>query len=402
MSRGRWRSAALPLCGAVLLGMAGCGDSISAPPEGFVFATVSAGGVHTCGVAGDGGVYCWGAGSQGELGDAQIQASVRPVRTTLNRTALDVRVGGAHACAVTIDWQLHCWGWNVYGQLGVGGTMNQGIPIPLEPVRSYRSVAAGWYHTCALDAAGEAFCWGRNDQGQLGTGTVSAGATDRPVRVAGDVRFSSISAGAFHSCGVAVDGRIFCWGLNHLGQLGTGSALSSTVPVPVAAAGPFTQVSAGFTHSCAISAAQQVYCWGSSVHGELGLGILSGVALPGTVAPEPVPGISTVRDVSAGLHVTCAADQQFVYCWGRGEYGQLGLGSHRDHARPQRVLEPSPGFAQAFGTLGIERVSARGVTHTCAVASAGGAYCWGEGTQGQLGTGRTIAHTPQRVMGGVQ
>jgi alpha-tubulin suppressor-like RCC1 family protein len=378
---------------------ASCSDPLSAPPDGFIYASVSAGGQHTCGMAPDGGIFCWGAGAQGELGDGRTTPSAQPVRVSLERAALDVSAGGSHSCAVTRENELFCWGWNRFGQLGLGTLLNQGAPVRVDPVRGYRSVSAGWYHSCALSQAGEAFCWGRNDQGQLGSGAADGAPVTQQVAVAGGLRFASLSAGGFHTCGVSMDGRVFCWGLNHLGQLGSGTAVSSAVPVEVAGGGRYSRVSAGLSHSCAVTAARQAQCWGSSTHGELGTGGTAAAALPGSLVPVTVEQITAVRDVSAGVHVSCATSDTFAYCWGRGEFGQLAVGSHRDFALPQRIVEPVPSFAQVSSVLGLERVSARGATHACAIGSAGDVYCWGEGSQGQLGVGRAIAMTPLRVLG---
>jgi alpha-tubulin suppressor-like RCC1 family protein len=375
----------------------GCGDPLSAPPPGFVYSSVTTGNEHTCGLSPDGGVFCWGAGTRGELGDSLARGSTKPVRVRIDRTVLQVSSGGSHSCLVSRALEVFCWGWNVFGQLGLGSSSNQGVPVRVSPDRPYRSVSAGWYHSCALSDAGAAYCWGRNDQGQLGNGQTADSTV--PVAVAGGLRFASISAGGFHTCGITVtDATAYCWGLNHLGQLGAGDAVSSREPRRVAGNMRFHQVSAGLSHSCGV-AQQAAYCWGSSVYGELGTGALTGPLLPGSTVPELVEGIRSVRDISAGVNVSCAAADDFAFCWGRGQFGQLGIGSHWDYSRPQRVLEPGPAYAQEIGTIGFETISARGLRHACGIGNLGDVYCWGEGGSGQLGSGHGVSLVPLRVMG---
>ena len=49
-----------------------------------------------------------------------------------------------------------------------------------------------------------------------------------------DLRFTSLSAGFAHTCGIAQDDRLWCWGRNEYGQLGDGSNASGATPVAVA------------------------------------------------------------------------------------------------------------------------------------------------------------------------
>ncbi|MFZ4385475.1 MAG: hypothetical protein ACOYOM_11085, partial [Chloroflexota bacterium] len=67
---------------------------------------------------------------------------------------------------------------------------------------TFTSIATGGFHTCGLNGAGTAYCWGYNASGQLGDGTT----TNQPVPVAvsGSRTFSTISAGTAHTCGVTI------------------------------------------------------------------------------------------------------------------------------------------------------------------------------------------------------
>jgi alpha-tubulin suppressor-like RCC1 family protein len=53
------------------------------------------------------------------------------------------------------------------------------------------------------------------------------------VAVSGGLTFTSISAGRFHTCGVATGGAAYCWGANDVGELGDGTTTFRLVPVPV-------------------------------------------------------------------------------------------------------------------------------------------------------------------------
>jgi alpha-tubulin suppressor-like RCC1 family protein len=391
------RTTGLILMGTAVVLAAACaegavGPEAGAPPEGFLYSDLSTGGEHTCGVAPTGVVYCWGRGDRGALGDNQLRAASGPVRVLLDRAAVATSAGFGHTCAVTSDQEVHCWGWNIRGQLGIGDRFDQATPVSVAGDRRFIAVSAGGAHSCALDPGGQAFCWGENGQGQLGNGTSQDALV--PVPVATADRFSAISAGAQHTCAITVDGEGRCWGLNHRGQLGTGSLSTSFQPETVAGGLTFRSISAGSSHSCGLAADRRVYCWGENGHGQLGNGSVSQPGQPGAVRPVPIIRPAQADHVSAGyLHSCAVATNGDGYCWGRGEDYQLGVGSRLDHTVPQRIADTDIRFAA---------ISAGGLRHTCAMSRQGGAYCWGVGDMGQLGTPAvSLSPVPIRVSGGL-
>ncbi len=86
-----------------------------------------------------------------------------------------------------------------------------------------RGVAAGGAHTCAIAADETVLCWGANDDGQLGTDGASSSI---PSPVPGLTKVVQLAAGASHTCARHEDRTISCWGGNTAGQLGDGDALS--------------------------------------------------------------------------------------------------------------------------------------------------------------------------------
>jgi alpha-tubulin suppressor-like RCC1 family protein len=87
------------------------------------------------------------------------------------------------------------------------------------------------------------------------------------------------------------------------------------------------------------------------------------------------------RTVSAGASHTCrVAAGGAAYCWGDNTAGELGTGDGRSHARPAAVT----------GDLVFASLSA-GDGFTCGVTASGVVYCWGRNPHGQLGS-----RAPQR------
>jgi alpha-tubulin suppressor-like RCC1 family protein len=115
---------------------------------------------------------------------------------------------------------------------------------------------------------GEGYCWGWNESGELGVDSVTSAVVPTPVT--GNLRFTSISVGGVHSCGITVGGTLYCWGSNEEGQLGVGDAADHSTPALVDAGLTFTSVSAGVAHTCGITLESELYCWGRNLSGELG------------------------------------------------------------------------------------------------------------------------------------
>jgi alpha-tubulin suppressor-like RCC1 family protein len=264
------------------------------------FAVLSAGGLHSCALTPDGAAYCWGSGAQGQLGNNSSGVGVRldvptPVSGGLAFDSLDA--GGLHTCGVASGGAVYCWGSDGSGALGTAAdeTCDDGLgnvfpcsptPTAVTSALAFASVSAGVAHTCAVARDGAAYCWGRNVDGQLGDGSTSTSPV--PVAVIGDLQFVAVSAGNFHSCGLTASGAAYCWGGNHRGQLGDGSVSGRASPTLVSGGLDFISVSAGGAHTCGLTQAGAVYCWGTNADGALGVETTSEVCIDVPCSLTPV------------------------------------------------------------------------------------------------------------------
>ncbi len=352
-----------------------------------LFVAVSAGQDHTCALGADGTAYCWGANDAGQLGAGVADGGPHtvPERVRGGIAFRAIAAGHRHSCGLTADGRAFCWGYGGTGQLGQGALRDSATPVPVGGDLRFTSVSAGGTHTCAVTSAGKAYCWGGNWHGQLGNGSV-AGDQDTPccdkapTPVAVDVAFRHVSAGGIHTCGVTEVGEAYCWGASQDGRLGSGNE-SSDRPTPVRAAVgvDFSAVSARGLNTCGISTRSDLYCWGRGQEGQLG------ILTPPPAADRPVRVETPVRfrAVSVGTYYVCAlGGDRRVYCWGANRYGQLGDGSREPRLVPRATVGRN---RYRFVSAGGNEFSG----HACALTVDGAVFCWGDNRRGQLGDGST-------------
>ena len=251
------------------------------------------------------------------------------------------------------------------------GPAPQADVVPLATAPNFRLVTTGGYHACGIATDGRGFCWGDNFYGTLGDGT-KVNRASASVEIAGGHHWLDLSAGLDHTCGVATDSLAYCWGLGSLGELGDGQADVHGTPRAVAGTGHFKQVNTGDHHSCAITAANRVFCWGYNIDGQVG----DGSFVYERLTPVPIAGTVRLKRVIAGGRHTCGVTTtNQVWCWGAGEVGQLGDGT-------TSFRRPTPKLV--LGGLSFVQVTA-GDNHTCGITSDRKGYCWGGNLKGQLG-----------------
>lgn len=227
---------------------------------------------------------------------------------------------------------------------------------------------------------GNLACWGNNTLGQLGERRESSFPTPRRVdgfAGATDVTLTSEALCARTASGVQCRGTV------------TPLAPSSQTPAPVAAFVDAVQIEVANQFGCYRTAKGTVSCWGSNLLGQLGRGDApdpntkvpmkvdgeGNVALQGKLPAGssgdlgPVANLSDATAITVGSSFACAIrGDKSVVCWGSGSSGQLGDG-RSGNGTTSPVPAPVPGLAN------VTAIDA-GSAAVCAVAS-GAVYCWG-------------------------
>ncbi|MBX3270224.1 MAG: hypothetical protein KF729_08180 [Sandaracinaceae bacterium] len=340
---------------------------------------------HTCAARAPDDLRCWGLNTEGQIGDGTTSPAPSPFRHALSGVTM-ASGGAAHTCAVSASG-LACWGANEQGQLGIGAAgARRTSPASVGGLPSAPTdLALGANHTCAI-ASDRLFCWGDDRSGQLGGGAVSATPVPSPREVALPAAPVQVSAFGGHTCARVRDGRVYCWGENADGQVGSGT-IGADIPTPteVPEARGASHVAAGTTHTCAIVGAD-VLCWGNNNLGQLGDGTMG----PSRGRPMPtMPLGAAALQIALGSTHSCARTAAQVFCWGDNFSGQTG--SPTGGATGWRVLEPA-----AVSGLGATDEVVGGSNHSCARTGAS-VSCWGSNTDGQLGSAGADTHVPRAV-----
>ena len=280
---------------------------------------------------------------------------------------------------------------------------------------SSSSLAMGYNHACGILDNGSVKCWGADSAGRLGQGTDTQVIGDAPGEM-GDAlavtslgtgrTATSISAGlpssSAHTCAVLDDGSVKCWGWNDNGQLGIGNTTTmgdaadkigdNLAAVDLGTGRTATDVSVGDRFSCALLDNGDVKCWGRNQYGQLGIG---NTTTMGDAADEMGDNLSaadlgtgrTAVAIAAGYdHVCAILDNGQVKCWGTNGHGRLGI--ENTTAMGDNAGEMGDNLSYTSLGTGLTPVYIdAGNGHTCALFDNGSVKCWGFNQYGNLGLG---------------
>ncbi|MCP3057741.1 hypothetical protein LXT21_03005 [Myxococcus sp. K38C18041901] len=273
--------------------------------------------------------------------------------------------------------------------------------------QSVARVAAGAYHSLALRDDGVVWAWGQNAEGQLGRGQSSAAPQPTPLPLALPTLVRDVAAGAGHSLALDESGRVWAWGRNNRGQVGsaqTGAPVLTPFQVPLT--GRFVAIAARADYSLAVDEQGALWAWGQNVDGELGQRTSDTQAHPtpvkvvlpqlaandpylpaagGPVDPQDVYRIASVA--AGGHHVLALTRTGRVWAWGRNDAAQVGTG--QESATP--VLVPT-----LIRDIAIAKAVAAGEAHSLIYDNEwnGNAWSWGLNTSGQAGRGYVVQQPP--------
>jgi len=311
---------------------------------------VSCGEIYTAAIKTDGTLWLWGRNSVGQLGSNNLTDRSSPVQTVSAGTNWKQVSGGRqHTAAIKTDGTLWLWGRNSVGQLGSNNLTDRSSPVQTVSAGSnWKQVSCGREHTAAIKTDGTLWAWGQNDYGELATNNV----TDRssPVQtVSGGNDWKLVSCGQYHTAAIKTDGTLWLWGRGQNGQLGNNSTTNRSSPVQTVAGGTnWKQVACSFQHTAAIKTDGTLWLWGSNTEGRLGDNSRTSRSSP----VQTVSGGTNWKQVTCGDAYTAATKTDgTLWLWGEADKGRLGNNSTTDRSSPVQTVAGGTNWKQVSASL---------------------------------------------------
>jgi alpha-tubulin suppressor-like RCC1 family protein len=190
-----------------------------------------------------GTVYACGQNVAGDLGDGRTRGTTTPARVAgLPRSPVVKLVAAfANSGALLTDGKYFDWGYNRQGQLGDGRAGRPSdVPVRVHLPHPVRQVAQGgslWGNgqTLVLLSNGTLRAWGDDRAYQLGNGRTGKQPSPVRIRPPAGVTYQSLATGSATSYAVTTSGRVYAWGVSHVGQVGNGRTGTARLSVLVAA-----------------------------------------------------------------------------------------------------------------------------------------------------------------------
>ena len=249
-----------------------------------------------CAVIAD-GVLCWGDNSNGQIAVPELGASAalspRAIAIPPGAPITGLFVGNA-SFVLRADGTAISWGANP-----PLARVSSLFPDPYPGVISLEGVSSiGMDRRAACaTAGGTAYCWGlvreayNSPAGEVGSVLLDLSlpepiATPEPlVQIATSSDWSMVRF-LERACACGVSGDVYCWGNNSSGQVGDGTRAYALTPVRVPGLPePVAQVKTSARSTCALLTSGRVFCWGDNMYGQLGSGAQSGLVPQEVVLP---------------------------------------------------------------------------------------------------------------------
>ena len=246
-------------------------------------------------------------------------------------------------------------------------------------IRNLRMNVLGIPVASGLPQGYRIWSWGYNNYGQLGTDDKTHRSS--PVQIiSGGTDWVTVAAGYRNSVGIKNDGTLWTWGNNADGQLGDNTIIHRSSPVQTVAGGTnWKQCSAGYSMA-AIKTDGTLWTWGRGNSGELG----DNTAIKKSSPVQTFSGGTDWSTVTMGSsHAMAIKTNGTLWLWGANNYGQIGDNSSIAKSFPVQTVSGGTNWAKLSKTIGS--------TVSAAIKTDGTLWLWGRGGTGAMGDNTSIA-----------
>ena len=323
-------------------------------------------------------MWAWG-NSSSKLGIEHVSDDVTtPRRISGEDKWTAVSAGTHHSNAIREDGTLWEWGQFTVEHPGTAiYNVNYYTPtqVPQPYIRWRSIVATGIFNSFFISESGELYGSGRNSMGEvLGDGRYRPPPhyIRVPLRVEGTVNVESVHPYHGSTAALRSDGRIYTWGTNNWGQLGSNAWFTAPYLIPLG--GPPAAASVAMGDDFMLATGRDdgsLWSWGRNQYGQLGYETV------GSSEPTPTR-IGTETDwktVYASEFTSFALKTDgTLWTWGRDLLNE-------------NVVNPFP--TRLGSGNDWESMSVMG-THVLAMKKDGTLWAYGNNNHGQLGDGTKV------------
>lgn len=370
---------------------------------------------HTCGLTGEGKIYCWGTFTynptyDGSLASKQFSYSIPQEVLGLSNVK---KLQKSTNCIIDDFGALNCWKINeVSGKIESIGNPYPDLPKLIEYTDYYN-------HSCAITVENDVYCWGGNFHFATGVGT-DFDTVKTPTKIDLSGKAIKIATGGNSTCVVTTKNIIRCWG--EIAETSYGTLSFYDYPN----VGQIVSIEGSFDHFCASTESKTAYCWGfisSSTNLPITLSLndprsnfykinlntailavsvgyelscfsfeynKSKCYLPKSKLSLRLPTFYTTEMnlegtvVSAGMDYVCILDQfKNVSCFGNNEFGTLGSSISTYTLKP----------ISKFDGTKVEKYLSNDQTE-CILDTIGKVYCRSLGMNGKFELLNTSSSVP--------
>ncbi len=284
---------------------------------------VCAGSDHTLIIDEKGKLFGFGSDEYGQLGLGGVELSVSLQKIPMPSKVKFSQISAAysHSLALSEEGEVYVFGKNEHGQLGLGHK-NEVVTPTLVEIAPCQQISAGNEHSLLL-IDNTVYVFGKNDHGQLGLGHTNEVAIPTKLSMPFDVQIRQVVAAADYSLILCEGNLLFAFGNNDRGQLGLGHTKQQLFPTMVPTIpGAIRQIACGLYHNLILYEGGRLYSFGGNAFGQLGSGHINGVLSPQLIAKfsEAKPCQIVVRANQS--FVKC--EDNSVYSFGANCFGELG------------------------------------------------------------------------------
>ena len=321
-------------------------------------------------------IYTYGLGKNGELGNnLRDSREILPFKIEGIPSCCSACAGGSFSLILTKAGEIYTCGKSKHGR---NGSVDSSRFVKIKDLPKITQISAGYWHSLAVDDRNIIWSTGYNSYGQLGLGH----SNNQSQFVPTGVEAIRISAGGHYSLAIAPSGQLLSCGTDKTS--GHDQSYSVFTQVPGLSSVEF--IDAGQVHSACISNGK-LYTWGNNTWGQLGTGNLKSVK-----TPQQVLSLADVQIIS----VSCTKGEKYastgcidtnhrVFMWGCGYKGKLGLDRQWTHEDPADRLNPETIAGFQSNTIEL------GGIHSSSIDN-GNLFTWGCGSDGRIGHPEVQGH----------